>query len=853
MQGFVSANAMRVSRVKPGSQFGDILLIMVSVIFLPGLIQAQTQLSATNKLAVRFEGKYGQVEVGGNFAGAEFHDSRPFPSRISLYYPVANSIDLSTDYWKRGESRLFHVVASVDGATDTVGASPCVYEWVPYEADFHENPGNYRIDYSYRFCNSLPALAVSITFTNNSTVPKKFDVNLAFSTVLRTCQTYAFKDTAIERYAGSAYVAEFPSTDADSTAVFVLNAGESPLGRTKELENAHLAVGPEAVFDYSKFLPPADSAGPAIDSGGNLKIVLLIGSCRINEVGNVLPEVLSGWKDDIADNENRIKNYVYGSADLKVSDSSLEESAMWSKAELASDRHYIDGTVVPMPCPAEYNFFFTHDVLLTDLGAVFFDLERVRRDFSFIKSLTGPDSILPHAYYWRDNGFKTEFATANNWNHLWFMILCGTYLKHSDDTATIGNLYAILKKSVSMTLSNLGPGDVMYSTRPDWWDVGDNYGARAYLTALMVRALREYSYVAVRLGRDVSFAAECLKKSDVLQSRLSEKFWNESAGYLLDTFDTSKVDDHYYAGPLVAVDYGLLDTARARVAVMTAQTRLLDDNIGVRTAMPADFDKLASLYKFKEGEVGAPYVYINGAVWSQTTAWYILALAEIGEVDKAEAALMRYSTLDGIEHSPNGQPSFYEYRFSDPASPSHGRIDKPNFMWAGGWYLNSLYHLIGVRENEWNISVTPHIPVDLRNSEYTLTVEGSSPVLEWTGGGSYFRRITADGKSIPTAVLTGKMKRIDLELGTPDAPYLASASCVVKSVSTVDKSGSISMKIEGLPGQSSTLRVVSPEPVREVIIGGVRKKPRVANVDGVFEIEASFVFDKQAESAYFKF
>ena len=53
--------------------------------------------------------------MGGPFAGAEFHESRPLPSRISFYYPVANSIDLSTDYWKRGDSRPMAVGLQMDG------------------------------------------------------------------------------------------------------------------------------------------------------------------------------------------------------------------------------------------------------------------------------------------------------------------------------------------------------------------------------------------------------------------------------------------------------------------------------------------------------------------------------------------------------------------------------------------------------------------------------------------------------------------------------------------------------------------------------------------------------------------
>lgn len=62
-------------------------------------ISALTQDNKNNRdpLEYFFDKKYGQVEVGGPYVGAEFHESRPLPLRISFYYPVANSIDVSTD------------------------------------------------------------------------------------------------------------------------------------------------------------------------------------------------------------------------------------------------------------------------------------------------------------------------------------------------------------------------------------------------------------------------------------------------------------------------------------------------------------------------------------------------------------------------------------------------------------------------------------------------------------------------------------------------------------------------------------------------------------------------------------
>src|SRR3970040_3122563 len=51
-------------------------------------------------IEVHFNGD-AQIEVGNHYIGTEFHHSFPVPQRISFYYPVANSIDLSNDYWKR--------------------------------------------------------------------------------------------------------------------------------------------------------------------------------------------------------------------------------------------------------------------------------------------------------------------------------------------------------------------------------------------------------------------------------------------------------------------------------------------------------------------------------------------------------------------------------------------------------------------------------------------------------------------------------------------------------------------------------------------------------------------------------
>ena len=173
----------------------------------------------------------------------------------------------------------------------------------------------------------------------------------------------------------------------------------------------------------------------------------------------------------------------------------IDFTSRWSKAVLTTNAHYLNGQIVPMPAQAEYNFYFTHDALLTDLAAVNFDLDRVKNDLKYIISLADSNKTIPHAYYWKDTTYKTEFAGTENWNHFWFTLVCARYFRHSGDSTFLSQLYPYIKKSIKTAMKNKGEDDLMWSFRPDWWDIGNNYGPRAYMTILAIRALREFNYL----------------------------------------------------------------------------------------------------------------------------------------------------------------------------------------------------------------------------------------------------------------------------------------------------------------------------------------------------------------------
>lgn len=777
-------------RLKGGAALA---FIAVASIALP--VYAQDPLSMT------FAGMYGQVEVGGPFAGAEFHESRPLPSRISFFSPVANSIDLSTDYWKRGDSRPMTVGIRVNnGPAERVGTTGWAYTLSPHAVRFEGTAGGLPCTMTYEFCAGQPAMVFRLVLRNRGDEPAAVEVYTHLRLLLRSCQTFARFDSAATDYdtLRGAVIARFEAPATRRAACFVQNGGLRPAAWTTGA--AVLGIQDDggsawftseatlrgesfsrsgmgstaAVFVYRHLIGARDSA----------VIVQIIGSCPAGEARGRVARLAKEWKKEVARYDALVRKKALDDASFVTGDPSTDRSAAWARALLATNAHHINGLIVPMPCPAEYNFFFTHDLLLTDLGAVNFDIARVRRDLNYVASLAR-DSIIPHAYYWRDNGFKTEYCTPDNWNHLWFVIAVGTYLRHSLDNATGRELYPLVSKSIGEILRQRKGDNLMYGFRPDWWDIGHIEGPRAFLTLLSVRALREYVAISARLGRRLSVLKEYETIADSMQEALGEKMWDVRRQYLMDR-NGDRPDAHYYMGPLLAAAFGLLEDARAGELVATAWRELGDPRIGIRTAMPPDFQtpEAVAFYRFAGDEAGQPWMYINGGVWPHCNAWYAVSLARLGRVDEAMAFVKRTMTLDGIASSPRGHPAMYEYRCSDTTSPDFGAIDKPSFLWAGGFYLYTLYHLFGVIENEWNLSLAGPIPSSVGEASYSFAF-GTTKRARVSGSAPETRLLRVDGAEIPSVVLplsARRARRMTADGSSAWRPHLVDVNAILRSV-----------------------------------------------------------------------
>ncbi|HEX9973433.1 MAG TPA: hypothetical protein VGD14_15280, partial [bacterium] len=390
------------------AQLNKLVLLIISFLLFCFCSQHSADKFHRN-LSVNFSGKPSQIEIGSPYVGIEMHTSSPLLNRISFYYPVANSIDLSTDYWKRDQSRiLFLGIKFGDKPMEWLQPEPIDYELTPYSVVFTKTDDEKTIRISYEFCKNKPAFVAKIEITNNLSNPTEILFYTHLETSLKTCHSYKLKDKASAEFdeKGSTISTNFDDPETGNAQIFVANSGEQPQSYStkssfvEQTGNEPLTQLPDnpinqsnpdrpvTEFVYSKKIAPKQK----------LKIVQIIGSCKQDEGRDIVAYLLEHFERETSDYQNYVLNKAYKESIIQTNDQAIDHSVHWAKAILATNIHYLGGEFLPMPCPAEYNFYFTHDVQLTDLAAVNFDLARVKNDLDFIVKHATEDKIIPHAY-----------------------------------------------------------------------------------------------------------------------------------------------------------------------------------------------------------------------------------------------------------------------------------------------------------------------------------------------------------------------------------------------------------------------------------------------------------------------
>jgi hypothetical protein len=791
-----------------------LLNCIASLLVLAGMAYGQESYR-WEKGGVRTSGTDDQIEVGGPLAGLEFHGSRPLPSRISFYAPVANSLDLSTDYWKRGDTRVVKLALACDKVPLHLdGTEPWEYRVMPDRVDFFAREGDLRFTVTYRCGVNEAPVAMSIEITNEGRAHRDIEVNTTVALTLRSCQSYD-RINPSRLYSDGSHglaLAEYDDARLARASLYVLRVeSEATPGREGKQSAARTLLSQRESCAFR------DVA--SLDPGKSCTFTRILGTSARKGVTRSLRQLPHIWKKDLQDYDARVRTARYGGTPFSSGDAWTDSAVSYAKAILAANEHYLNGAVVPMPCPAEYNFFFTHDVLLTDLSAILFDPGRVKRDLLYLLKLS-KNQDLPHAYYWKDDGFKTEFCDAGNWNNLWIVLASAAYYRHTFDEGTVRRLHPLITRALEKTLTKR-KGDVLEGVEPDWWDFGSAPGARAYLTILTVRAIEEYVYLSSCLHQNPDRLAAYEKTAAELRGGLLENLWDESKSYLFNT-TPGGVDGHVYMGPLLAAVYGVIPAEMGSRLVGTATKLLLDPAVGLRTVSPADFhaDSVRTFFGVKSNEAGGQYRYANGGIWYLGNAWYAWSLHAIGDVEGAYTFFKRTMTVDGVQQSPYGQPALYEYRYADTSASDHGRVDKPTMMWSAGFCAGTAYRLSGFKDNVWNVSVADVAPTALEHVRAAYTFGGSMGI-ERSGKGPMLTRLRVDGREYPSRILplsAASGKSIDVEMGPIRHPFLDSANAVLHDVRFDSGKGSMHIALSSFRGHETVVKIITPRLAQSVSV-----------------------------------
>ena len=820
--------------------------------------------SLHSRLAVRFE-KEAKLEVGGPYAGAAFHHSHMAPQRISFFYPVANSIDNSRDYWTRDTSHVMELRLKIDdGEWEELGQTPAAFELAPYSVRFQNEDEQKAIAASYQFCGEKPAMVISYTLSNRSKKAARFVFETRLTLAIKSCHTYKLigqASTSFDAATQSIY-AGFTDTDADSAMLFVANAASRPL--TQNWDASRIIVDnqeststngnvpektmkPVAQFRYEEELRP----------GAELQVVQIVGSCRPDEAVDIVAYLKENYWLEIERFESDVQAQAFEKSIFRTGTKATDRSTAYAKAVMAANAHYLDGEIVPMPCPAEYNFYFTHDALVTDLAAVKFDPDRVRNDLLYIIQHADSQNVIPHAYYWKDGRYQTEFASSDNWNNFWFIIVSAAYLRHTRDIDFLNQLLPYLSTSVERAMLTKEADNLMWSYRPDWWDIGHNYGPRAYMTILAIKTLRDFVYISANLDTDEQTLQNYSGIADSMEAALITKLWNDDFHFLMNYLEDGSLDPHYYIGSLLAAHYCSIEAEKARSMVESARQKMVDEKVGIYNAYPMDFMEYRKKLSFGD-EVGQPNYYFNGGIWPQGNAWYALALIATGRRAEALSFVENTMSFDGILNGPNGQPAYYEVRNPDRDDPQlYGAVDKPQFLWAGAWYLYSLYASYGLSENSWNISFDPFLPPEQKQCSFTLAYRGKLLPVTIQGQGKYIRDIRFDGKKVLTAVLpldTELEKSVDIQLGLPRQSYLKSCNATLQTVPEFHN-GELICALGAFPGYRNETQIVSREKPVTVTLNGRNDITEylTETKDGVFETRIHFVQQQKTDILCIRF
>ncbi|MGB6117273.1 MAG: glucoamylase family protein [Mesorhizobium sp.] len=312
----------------------------------------------------------------------------------------------------------------------------------------------------------------------------------------------------------------------------------------------------------------------------------------------------------------------------------------------------------------------------------------------------------------------------------------------------------------------------------DWNDgmnrVGEGgRGDSVWLGWFLLRTLREFAPIARSKG-DAARADAWLAHADSLKAALEASGW-DGDWYRRGSFDDgtplgSKSSDECRIDSIAqswSVLSGFGDKDKSAHAMASAKEALVDEDHDLIRLFTPPFDKTEK----EPGYIKAypPGVRENGGQYTHAAAWFVLAMAELGQGDDALAGFRK---INPINHSLD-RDAAEKYRvepyvvaadiYSEGALAGRG-----GWTWytgSAGWlYRAAVEGILGISREGDTLKVKPALPSDWNGFAASLKIDGRMVRIAVERSSGKGTKLTVNGKATDQIKLSGEGD-LDVKVG----------------------------------------------------------------------------------------
>jgi len=397
---------------------------------------------------------------------------------------------------------------------------------------------------------------------------------------------------------------------------------------------------------------------------------------------------------------------------------------------------------------------------------------------------------VQHWWHMEDGrGIRTRYSD----DLLWLAYVTAEYVEKTADTSILYERVPFLKGSILAEGEDekyelaTGPHGLPLIGGGDWNDgmntVGNKgVGESVWLGWFLISILKKFIPIC-RLMEDFSRVQAYREAAARLQENMEKDGWDGSwyrRAYFDDGTPLGSVHNSECMIDSISQSWSVISGAakphRMAEAMDAVQRYLVDSNEGIIKLLTPPFDKGNLHPGYIKGYV--PGVRENGGQYTHAATWTVMALARLGNGDKASEL---FHMLNPVNHT-RTELEYSRYR-TEPyviaadvyAVPPHtGRGGWTWYTGAAGWlYKVGLENIIGLRKNGERLYITPCIPkswdcfsIDYRIEQAVYHIEIKNPD-RLNCGVSY---IALDGKHCPGGYIIlapGGFHRVEVIMGVP--------------------------------------------------------------------------------------